>query len=72
MIAHSWKERILVGEVDSIQQLASEAKLSSRYAGRILRLAALSPEIIDEVVQQGLLADRSLSHFIKDLPPRLV
>jgi hypothetical protein len=31
-------------------------------------LAALSPEIIDEVVQEGRLSDRSLSHFISDFP----
>jgi site-specific DNA recombinase len=68
VMAQGWRERILAGEIYSIQQLAFEAKLNSRYAGRILRLAALSPEIIDEVVQEGRLSDRSLSHFISDFP----
>ena len=45
VMAHGWKERIIAGQIYSIQQLAAEAKLNSRYAARILRLVALSPEI---------------------------
>jgi len=64
VMAHGWKERILAGEIYSIQHLATEAKLSSRYAARILRLAALSPEIVDGVVHDGSMADWPVSHFI--------
>ena len=41
VMAHGWKERILAGQIYSIQQLASEAQLNSRYAARILRLATV-------------------------------
>jgi hypothetical protein len=66
--AHGWKERILAGQIYSIQQLASEAKVSSRYVVRILRLAALSPKIVDGMVHDGSMADYSLSQFMKGLP----
>ncbi len=64
LIALSWKERILAGEIYSVQQLAAEAKLNSRYAARIFRLAALSPEIVDGIVHDGNMADQPVSHFI--------
>jgi site-specific DNA recombinase len=68
VMAHGWKERIVAGEIYSVQQLATEAKLNSRYAARIFRLAALSPGIVDQVVRDGSMADHSLSHVISDLP----
>jgi site-specific DNA recombinase len=68
VMAHGWKERIVAGQIYSIQQLASEAKLNSRYAARILRLSALSPEIVDGVVHDGRLADQPLSHVVSGLP----
>jgi site-specific DNA recombinase len=68
VMAHGWKERIIAGQIYSIQQLASEAKLNSRYAARILRLAALSPEIVDGIVHDGRLADQPLSHVVSGLP----
>jgi site-specific DNA recombinase len=66
--AHDWKERILLGEIYSIRQLAGEAKLNVRYAARILRLAALSPDIVHEVIRDGGVADRPLRQFMRRLP----
>src|ERR1039457_4781233 len=68
VMAHGWKERIIAGEIYSVQQLATEAKLNSRYAVRILRLVALSPEIVDGLVHDGSMADYSLSHIVRGLP----
>ena len=68
VMAQGWKERIIAGQIYSVQQLASEAKLNSRYATRILRLAALSPEIVEGMVHDGSMADYSLSSFITGLP----
>jgi hypothetical protein len=68
VMAHGWKERIIAGQIYSIEQLASEAKLNSRYVVRILRLAALSPEIVEGMVHDGSMADYSLSSFITGLP----
>ena len=49
---HGWRERIIAGEIYSIEQLASEANLNPRYAARIFRMAALSPRWVDAVLQQ--------------------
>ena len=68
VMAQGWKERIIKGEIHSIQQLASAAKLNSRYAGRILRLAALSPKIVDNIVDGGSMADQPLGSFIGGFP----
>ena len=67
-MAHGWRERIMAGEIYSIQQLASEAKLNSRYAARTLRLAALAPEIVDGIIHDTSMAGHLLSHFISGLP----
>ena len=68
VMAQGWKERIIAGQIYSIRQLASNSKLNSRYAARILQLAALSPEIVDGVVHDGSMAGCSLSHLITSLP----
>src|ERR1017187_2625856 len=62
-MAQGWRERIVAGQIYSIQQLASEAKLNFRYAARIFRLATLSPEIVDAIVDQGSMADQPLRHY---------
>jgi DNA invertase Pin-like site-specific DNA recombinase len=67
VMAHGWKERIVAGQIYSVQQLATEAKLNSRYAARIFQLAALSPGIVDQVVRDGGMADQPLSHVISGL-----
>ena len=71
VMAQGWKERIVAGEIYSVQQLASEAKLNSRYAARILRLAALSPEIVDQVVRDGSMADQLAESPHQRLAPKL-
>jgi hypothetical protein len=47
------------GESLSREQLATEAKVTRSYAGRILRLAALAPDIVDGIVRDRLVVDRS-------------
>jgi site-specific DNA recombinase len=66
--AHGWRERIIAGEVYSTKQLARETKLNSSYVSRILRMAALSPDIVDAIIRDRLVADRSLMAVVTDLP----
>jgi hypothetical protein len=66
--AHGWRERIIAGEIYSVQQLASEVKLNSRYAARIFRLAALSPDQVDAVLRQVKSIDCPLAKFVERLP----
>ena len=65
---HRWRERIVAGEIYSIEQLAAEANLSPRYASRILRIAALSPHWVDAVLRQVKSADYPLAEFVERLP----
>lgn len=66
--AQRWKQRILNGEIYCKEQLASEANLNASYVGRMLRLAALSPEWIDAVVQHRKVFDQPLSGVLKRIP----
>jgi hypothetical protein len=62
--ALQWKRRVVGGEIYNKQQLAREANLNASYVGRILKLAALSPECIDAVVQHGKTFDQQLSEIL--------
>jgi ParB-like chromosome segregation protein Spo0J len=66
--AHRWRERIIAGEIYGREQLATEAKVTRSYAGRILRLVALSPDIVDGIIRDRLIVDRSLKQLIAGLP----
>ena len=66
--AHGWRQRIIAGEIYSIEQLASQANLSPRYASRILRIAALSPHWVDAVIRQVQSVDCPLGKFVERLP----
>lgn len=62
--ALQWKRRVVGSEIYSKQQLAREANLNASYVGRILKLAALSPECIGAVVQHGKTFDQQLSEIL--------
>ena len=63
-----WKERIIAGEVYCKEQLAAEANMNASYVGRILRLGALSPDIVDSVTRHHRISDRSLTRRVTQLP----
>lgn len=63
-----WRERIIAGEIYSKEQLAAEANLNASYVGRILRLGALSPDMVDSVVRQDVISSQSLIRRVVRLP----
>jgi hypothetical protein len=63
-----WKERIIAGEAYCNEQLAAEANMNASYVGRILRLGALSPGMIDFVTRHHRISDRSLTRRAIRLP----
>jgi hypothetical protein len=63
-----WKERIIAGEVYCKEQLAAEANMNASYIGRILRLGALSPEMVDSAVRNRSLSEYSLTRRFTELP----
>jgi site-specific DNA recombinase len=49
--ARIWSEWIIDGKVKTMRELAAKAGLNRHYASRILRLAALSPQLVDAVIR---------------------
>jgi hypothetical protein len=48
--ATCWRERIMAGEVYCKEQIAADTGLNASYVGKILRLSALSPDIVEGVI----------------------
>ena len=48
--AWAWRRRLESGEVATIQDIAAAEKISDRFVSRIIRLAYLSPEVIERLV----------------------
>lgn len=48
--AWAWRRRLETGEVATIQDLASSEGVTDRFVSRILRLAYLSPEVLERLV----------------------
>jgi hypothetical protein len=61
--AWSWRRKIETGEVATIHDIAVAEKVSERFVSRTMRLAYLSPIVLDRLVAHR--RPRSLS--IKDL-----
>jgi site-specific DNA recombinase len=53
--ANSWMERIVSGEISTLEDLASETGFTKRYVSRTLRSAFLAPDIT-EMILDGLQA----------------
>ena len=49
--AHCWFDDLLSGRVSSMVELAAREQVDERYLSRILRLAALGPEIVELIVE---------------------
>ena len=45
-----WRKRMERGEVTTIADLAAEERLSDRYVSRLLRLAWLAPDVLEQLV----------------------
>ncbi len=63
-----WKDRIIAGEVYCKEQLAAEANMNASYVGRILRLGALSPDMVDSVTRLERISDHSLTRRVTKVP----
>ena len=48
--AHKWRQTVDSGEVASLGELAERYGVDRSYVGRILKLAALAPEIVASVL----------------------
>ncbi|WP_353062259.1 hypothetical protein RBB77_13215 [Tunturibacter psychrotolerans] len=50
VLARTWSDWIVSGDVKNLEQLAAKAGLNKRYTSRILRLAALSPTLYEAIL----------------------
>ena len=48
--AWSWRRKLETGEAATIQDIAKAEKVSDRFVGRMLRLAYLSPDVLERLL----------------------
>ena len=48
--AWSWRRQLETGAASTIQDIAAAEKLSDRFVSRMMRLAFLSPEVLEQLV----------------------
>ncbi len=66
--ARDWYERIVSGEVSTIDQLAQKSGLTRRYIRRILPFANLSPQIAEMILTGKHRADLTLKELLGSIP----
>ena len=65
---HRWPEKIMRGEFRSRQLVAQFAKVDQRYAGRILQLAFLAPDIVEAILEGRQPADLTVQRLLRGFP----
>jgi hypothetical protein len=66
--AHTWTQWIVGGKVKTMRELASKASLNRHYTSRILRLAVLSPQLVDAILKGKHSPLLTLVSVTDDLP----
>ena len=66
--ARDWYERIVAGEIDTIDQLTQKAGLTRRYVRRILLCAQLSPQVIEAVLTGKHRPNLTLKEILSSVP----
>ena len=66
--AYAWQDELESGEHGTIEELADAKKVGRTYAGRILRLTSLCPEIVESIVNGDESYALSLRQLHKGIP----
>ena len=66
--AWQWQEELESGKYASIDELARAKKVDRSYAGRLLRLTSLAPEIVEAVLAGEDVPGLSLRQLRKGIP----
>jgi site-specific DNA recombinase len=68
--AHDWFARLRTGKADSLDAIAKAEGLTSSYVGRVLRLAFMAPNIIENIVAGTQPRTIAVDHLIlrTDMP----
>jgi site-specific DNA recombinase len=66
--ARVWYERIVSEEVQSIEALAKEVRMTPRSIRRVLRWAALSPQLIESIMRGDYRPSDPTKRYLKEFP----
>ena len=68
--AWGWRRKLETGTMTTLQDIAAAEKISGRFVGRMMRLAYLSPDVLERLVTQREPAALSLNDLVTvaDLP----
>ena len=68
--AWGWRRKLETGAMANLQDIAAAEKFSDRFIGRMMRLAYLSPDVLERLVTQREPAALSLNDLVTvaDLP----
>jgi hypothetical protein len=66
--ACNWYERIVKGEIESIDELMQQSGLTRSYIMRIIPCACLAPQIVDAVLEGKHRPDLTLNEFLRRVP----
>jgi hypothetical protein len=62
--AWSWRRQLETGAASTIQDIAAAEKVSDRFVSRMMRLAYLSPEVLEHLVIRRLPPALSLNDLV--------
>lgn len=62
--AWSWRRQLETGAASTIQDIAAAEKVSDRFVSRMMRLAYLSPEVLDHLVIRRVPPALSLNDLV--------
>jgi hypothetical protein len=66
--AFRWRDMLESGEYATIREIAAAEKINESYAGRVLRLTLLAPELVEAIMQGRQPAWLGLNVLMKGLP----
>ena len=66
--AYAWQDELESGVYSSIEELADAKKVGRTYAGRVLRLTPLCPEIVERILNGDESHGLSLRQLHKGIP----
>jgi hypothetical protein len=66
--ARDWYERIVAGEIGTIETLCQKTGLGRTYVKRILRCATLSPQIMETILSGKHRRDLTLQKLLRSMP----
>ena len=62
--AWGWRRRLETGSASTIQDIAATEKVSDRFVGRMMRLAYLSPEVLEHLLIRRIPPALSLNDLV--------